>query len=182
MLPQIVPQLLARSPRKHHVRHNQINPPLALFVNLHRLLRILGRQNFKARTFQNAASRLAHKRLVLNQKNGAPPWPIVCEYIGLKSHTSSIPFPDSSSPSNRIASTPSQNQHAHHQRLRLFGLYFGAVRIVCFGSSTILRTPLGAISRNPVSAPSASTSPRKISAFPVVVAYTGTAVTRSSGT
>src|ERR1700675_4788139 len=59
----------------------------------------------------------------------------------------------------------------------LIGLYFGALRIVCFGSSTILRTPLGAISRNPVSAPSASTSPRKTGAFPAVVAYTGTAVT-----
>jgi hypothetical protein len=86
--------------------------PLALFVDLHRILRIFGRQNFKARAFENAASRLAHKRLVLNQKNGAPTWPIVREYMGLKSHTSSIPFPDNSSPSNRMASPPFAERRA----------------------------------------------------------------------
>src|SRR6266576_2126395 len=182
MLAEILAELLARASRKHHVRHHQINSPLALFINLHRLLRILGRQNFKARAFEDTASRLAHKRLVLNQKNGPPPRPIVREYMGLKSHTSTIHFPDNSSSSNRMAPPSSQTRHAPHQRLHLFGLYFGAVRIVCFGSSTIFRTLLGAISRNPVSAPSASTSPRKTSPFPAVVAYTGTAVTRSSGT
>src|SRR6266481_4621132 len=181
MVAEILAELLARASRKHHVRHHQINLPLALFINLHRLLRILGRQNFKARAFQNAASCLAHKRLVLNQKDGAPPWQIVREYVGLKSHTILDALPCKLF-SNRMASRPFEKRRAPHRRLRLFGPYFGAVRIVCFGSSTILRTPLGAISRNPVSAPSASTSPRKTSAFPVVVAYTGTAVTRSSGT
>src|SRR6266446_1540101 len=87
MLAEILAELLARASRKHHVRHHQINSPLALFVNLHGLLRILDRQNLKARAFENAASRLAHKRLVLDQKNGAPPCQIVREYVGLKSHT-----------------------------------------------------------------------------------------------
>src|SRR6266404_1712513 len=87
MLAEILAELLARASRKHHVRHHQINPTLALFINLHRLLRVLGRQNFKARAFQDAASRLTHKRLVLNQEDGSPTWPIVREYVGLKSHT-----------------------------------------------------------------------------------------------
>src|SRR5437899_5141824 len=181
MLPQILAQLLARASRKQPFPHHQIDSPPTLFINLHRLLRILGRQNFKACAFEDAASRLAHKRLVLNQKDGASPWQIVRECIALKSHT----VLDSLSEnffSNRVASPLFEKRRAPHQRPHLFGLYFGAVRIVCFGSSTILRMPLGAISRNPVSAPSASTSPRKTSAFPAAVAYTGTAVTRSSGT
>src|SRR5580698_3430818 len=65
--------------------------------------------------------------------------------------------------------------------LRVFEIYFGAVRIVCFGSSTILWASPGTVIRNGVSGPSASTSPRKTNALPAVAAYTGTAVTRSSG-
>src|SRR5208283_5950997 len=59
--------------------------------------------------------------------------------------------------------------------------YLGAVRIVCFGSSTTFRTSLGAGRRNGVSGPSASTSPRKTKALVAVAPYTGTAVTRSLG-
>src|SRR6266404_447267 len=147
MLAEILAELLARASRKHHVRHHQINLPLALFINLHRLLRVLGRQTFKARAFQNAASRLAHKRLVLDQKNGAPPWQIVRECIVLKSHTildslsRQLFFQQSHGPAvfaNSARAAPTSP---------FVWLYFGAVRIVCFGSSTILRTPLGAISR-----------------------------------
>src|SRR5208337_228778 len=97
-------------------------------------------------------------------------------------------FPDNISSSNRIAAPLSQISalRTNVSLVRslfgmLLGIYFRAVRIVCFGSSTIFRMSLGAVSRNAVSRPSASTSPRKTSALAAVVAYTGTAVTRSSG-
>src|SRR5882762_10144588 len=93
MLAEILAELLARASRKHHVRHHQINPTLALFINLHRLLRVLGRQNFKARAFQDAASRLTHKRLVLNQEDGSPTWPFARESGGLKSNTTANSLP-----------------------------------------------------------------------------------------
>src|SRR5260370_20971036 len=188
MLPQILPQLLSRPSRKHHVRHHQINSPLALFVNLHRLSRILGLENFKARVLQNAASHLPHKRLVLHQKNGAPPRPIVRVYRWLKTHiilqitsltpSSAIAWPRRFRNSDRSA-PPSRSFGMTFEISS--GIYFKAVRMVCFGSSTIFRTPLRAISRNAVSRPSPSTSPRNTSALPAVVAYTETAVTRSSG-
>src|ERR1700687_4410296 len=189
MLPQILPQLLALPSRKHHVRHHQINSPLALFVNLRRLSRILGLENFKARVLQNAASHLPHKRLVLHQKNGSQPRPIVRIYIWLKTHiilqftfltpSSAIAWPCRFRNSERSAPTSLSFGRTFEISS---GIYFKVVRIVCFGSSTIFRTSLGAISRNAVSRPTASTSPRKTSALPAVVAYTGTAVTRSSGT
>src|SRR5258708_24200976 len=117
-----------------------MNSSLALLVDLHGFLRILGRQNFKARTFENAASCLAHKRLVLNQKDGAPAWEIVREYVVLKSHT----ILNSLSGElfiTRMPSPSSPERRALHQRLHLFGSYFGLLRIVCLGSSTILPTP-----------------------------------------
>jgi hypothetical protein len=87
MLAQILPQLLTGTAGKHHVGHHQIDCALALFVNLHCLARIPGGQDFKPRALQNAASCLAHEGFVLYKEDGAPPWPIVCEYAGLKSHT-----------------------------------------------------------------------------------------------
>src|SRR6266849_7357138 len=190
MLPQILPQLPSRSTRKHHIRHHQIDSALALQIKLHRLPRVLRRHNFKARALQNAAGRLPHKRLVLNQKDGALPGLLVRLYPLLKSHT----------PSNSLFSHLfSEQAHSLAALARsarsaptslpfgyglgiLFGIYFAELRIVCLGSSTTLRAPLGALSRKAVSAPSANTSPRKTSALlGDVVAYTGTAVTRSSG-
>src|SRR5216684_281761 len=190
MLPQILPQLQSCSTRKHHVRHHQIDAALTLQVKLHRLPRVLRRHNFKARALQNAGGRLPHKRLVLNQKNGALPGLLVRLYPLLKSHTPSnslfshLFFEQAHSLAalaRSARSAPTSLPFGYGLEI-LFGIYFAELRIVCFGSSTILRAPLGALSRNAVSAPSANTSPRKTSALlGDVVAYTGTAVTRSSG-
>jgi hypothetical protein len=71
---------------KHHIGYYQINTGLTLFVNFHGIWRIGGGQNFKTSALQNVARGLPHKRLVLDQKNGAAPGLIVCVYVGLKSH------------------------------------------------------------------------------------------------
>ena len=57
--------------------------------------------------------------------------------------------------------------------------YRGLVRIVSFGSSTILCAPAGADRWKEVSSPSANTRPSRTDCLPAKVAYTGTAVTRS---
>src|SRR5258708_37880569 len=59
--------------------------------------------------------------------------------------------------------------------------YFGAVRIVSFGSSRILRVPAGAGRGNEDSSPSANTRPSNTGFFPASRAYTGTDVTRFPG-
>src|SRR5258708_12917413 len=101
---------------------------------------MLGRENLKARTFENAASCLAHKRLVLNQKDGAPAWEIVREYVVLKSHTilnslSGELF------STRMPSPSFAERRALHQRPHLFHIHFGLLRIVSLASTTIIPTP-----------------------------------------
>src|ERR1700740_1934280 len=58
--------------------------------------------------------------------------------------------------------------------------YFGAVRTVSLGSSTILWVPAGASRRKDDSSPSAKTLPSNTDCFPLT-AYTGTDVTRSCG-
>ena len=88
MLMQILSELLAGRSRKDHVGHHQIDFSglsfglgfrlvlcgdsnlaicmRAVFINLHGLGRIFSQQNFKSSVFQYAASRLAHKGLVLH--------------------------------------------------------------------------------------------------------------------
>jgi hypothetical protein len=137
---------------------------------------------------QDGGSGLPYKGFILHQKNCESRQQIVCVPVGLTRHVIlQFQLPDDSS-SNRLTSTPCEHRGASSRTKVLWnvarnalGIYLGALKIVRFGSSTILRTSLGAASRNAVSGPSASTSPRKTNALPAVVAYTGTAVTRSSG-
>src|SRR5580658_5711506 len=115
-----MPELLSGAPGKHHVGHYQIDSAFVLFVNLHRILRILSGQNFEARALQNAARRLAHKRLVLYQKNSASPRRlIVRDHVGLKSHASSRLLSDT----GEAITWPSGGQRSGAVRTEVSGLW-----------------------------------------------------------
>src|SRR6266478_9221483 len=117
MLPQILSQLQSGSARQHHVRHHQIDSALALQVKLHRLARVLRGHNFEACAFQNAAGRVPHEGLVLNQKDSAPPRLVVRLCPLLKSHTPSSSLLVTASSSKRIASRLLPDRRDPHQRL-----------------------------------------------------------------
>src|SRR5438270_11168777 len=59
--------------------------------------------------------------------------------------------------------------------------YFGAVRIVSFGSNKIFRVPAGAARWKEDSSPSANTRPSSTGGLLPMTAYKGTDVTRSWG-
>jgi hypothetical protein len=90
-LVEVVTQLLAGATRQHHVGHDQGDFLstvflLALIVNFQSLRGILGRQNYEAGAFQNAAGGFADKWFVLNQENNSPARSIFGADVRLKSH------------------------------------------------------------------------------------------------
>lgn len=75
-LAEILTQLLAGAAGQHHVGHDEVDFPgavflLVLFVSLQGMGQIGGGQNFKAGAFQNAAGGLADEGFVFDEENDA---------------------------------------------------------------------------------------------------------------